>query len=450
MKVKIFFILLAILAARAVATASDDIFVLKDGTRLEGYIMSQEPGGDSYIFSRKSIFVIPSEKIKLIKPSDINVKDLSSEWQSWAKENPGCVMSRGQKRYLTLCSVDVVIRYEEPADSAAAAPEYADSAATSIEATALYNDADSAFVEEEIQHYDNVRILEEGDVVKILDLSERRNILVKSSDLHKIIYGEQPSGLLSGLIYELELKDQSRPRVIGNLTENTPGHGIKIMTGNGVVKSYAISDISALYRLRKNDGQSYLEQSPYLDIAYTKDGKKVSGVLIEQRYGSATRSSSIVIVNGKGERIKLLNSNIVRLAKEVNPHYNPVKELKMAEGVFYANQSPLKPTRFEQTGKDITVYADSTNTISTKDMKGVLQIDAKAQTADKVLYLLRLSEKNKKGYYSVPMSSILASSIQIREKTFDKGKLKWTFTVSAGNYLVYLPNDNKAFICEIK
>lgn len=67
------------------------------------------------------------------------------------------------------------------------------------------------------------------------------------------------------------------------------------------------------------------EQSPLLEIVCTKQGKKITGVIVEQTYNRS--DGDFLLIEEKGKTVKENSGNVVEIRKIPNPDYRFLTDL---------------------------------------------------------------------------------------------------------------------------
>lgn len=430
--VRFLFCTLLLVAASNSGAVVTDVFTLKNGTILEGYIQEQVPGGDYIICASRSITAVPASAVVSSRVNTIPYDKLSEDWKAWVEEHPDKASAYGGGRGLPLVTLEIEAeagRNVEGSDSVAVTAQLA---------------ADSIA---EVKTVKDVLLLEEGENIRYLDMKKAVVTVLRDdvTGIRPVPAGEDD---LSGFSDELELN--SGAVIQGRLVETIPGVSMKIKTENGIVKSYKMDEVSARRRMKINAGQTHVEQSPVLEKAYLKDGKVVEGVMIEQRYGNGKQSSSILLVNAKNRKVKLYNSNISRMCRLPNPYYRPVVRKKLEKGVVYANDKKLVPTALDGYGSRIILPQSSVNTVTIGGEKGLLKIETADDGTGNRICLLPLAKKDIDGYFVIESKRIIDIAVPLNEKNITDGAVVLTYIVQPGIYAVYMPEADFAYVCNVE
>lgn len=437
----------AVSAVWADGIITDEI-TLRDGTVYEGYISSQVPGKSYVIATSRTTNVVPAERVRNISLQEIPLQEAPEKWRKWSEENPDKVQTRNDKKYLTLASFDLLKSTSDAGKTAIADTAEVDSVVA--DSVSLYDNLrnlEGVKSVETFVHIRNVLILQEGRAIKYLDLEEQY-VSVGSNEVVSIKPVAEDENLLSGFKTVLELRSGSV--ISGKVIENVPGKTLYVKTEQGNIQACNLSDILSNTKERKNARQSYLEQSQLLETAVLSDGRAIEGVIVEQRYGNARKSSSIVIVNADGERTVVENSRVASLNRRANPDYKPLYKLDIAEGEVFVNQARITQASCSKEKKRIRIEPTHVNTVS-RNADGNIVVQTRQNSKMEQLLLVKLYVAVKVGdAHYLEADDLLSSTIPVTEKKAVEGISYWTFHPSAGSYAIYLPSMNTAYVCEVK
>lgn len=438
---------LAVSAAWADGIITDEITLL-DGTIYEGYISAQVPGKSYVIAAARTVSSVPAEKVKNISLREFPLEEAPERWRKWAEKNPDKVQTHNDKKYLSLASFDLLKATSEGDNPAIADTAEIDSVVA--DSVALYDKLTSLKGVKSVEifvHMKNVLILQEGRTVQYLDLEEK-SVSVGRNEVVSIKPVTQAENLLSGFKTVLELSSGSV--ISGKVIETVPGKTIYLKTEQGDIQACNLSEIRRNTKEKKNARQSYLEQTPLLETALLSDGRAIEGVIVEQRYGNARKSSSIVIVNGDGERTIVENSKVKSLNRVPNPNYKPLYKLDIAEGEVFANQERLTAAKCAKEKKHIRITPTQVNTVS-RDADGNIVVQTRQDSKMEQLLFVKLYVTVKEGEaHYLEAEDLLTGAIPATEKKAVGGISSWVFHVATGRYAIYLPSMSAAYVCDVK
>jgi len=442
------FMSFAVSAVWADGIVTDEI-TLRDGTVYEGYISSQIPGRSYTIAASRTVSNVPAEKAKNISVQEFLLEEAPEKWREWAEKNPDKVQIRNDKKYLSLASFDL-LKSTSKRDNTVVIADTAE--LDSIAADSLYfldklKALDGVKSVETFVHIKNVLILQEGRTIKYLNLEEQ-SMSVARNEVVSIKPVAEAENLLSGFKTVLELSSGSV--ISGKVIETVPGKTIYLKTDRGDIQACNLSEIRRNAKEKKNAQQNYLEQSPLFETAILSDGRAIEGVIVEQRYGNARKSSSIVIVNADGERTVVENSKVKSLNRTPNPNYKPLYKLDIAEGEVFANQERLTAAKCAKEKKHIRITPTQINAIS-RDADGNIVVQTRQDSKMEQLLFVKLYVTVKEGEaHYLEAEDLLTGAIPATEKNTVSGISNWVFHVVAANYAIYFPTINTAYICNIR
>lgn len=195
----------------------------------------------------------------------------------------------------------------------------------------IISSGNSASVRFKNQSFNDVVILEDGDIVKFR--SDHETIIqTKKSEVEKVLKPIVPN------VIDVIIADKSYE---GNIIETAYGKYTKILTGDKkhVVKS---KNIKSQSRKTEAEGREALDMTlfPYLDEYEMKDKSVVTGILVSQNMADG----ALIFKTKEGALLPLNYGNIVKVKKIVNNNYNkmvyPVDTAAMAE--MYINETEVR------------------------------------------------------------------------------------------------------------
>lgn len=256
---------------------------LKDGSVLEGYICEQIPGKSVKVQACKATIIASADSLISSSESIVPVGSLSTEWKSWLME-----------QNVTPDAVKL--------------------------STLKFPNSE----------YKDVRILEDGDVIKLLSLTSRQ-YHVDWNDLEKTVKASRPAGQFSGINDVLIMKDGSRH--IGQVSEQYPGKSIKIYLSKDNAITVSSSQVVEMRSEPVSEQLTILEQTPLIDRIYIK-GKKTpaEGLIVKRR----TSKSLTILTKDDGELTYAIR-DIARYQKFPNQNYKALTDRKLNKGEIILN-----------------------------------------------------------------------------------------------------------------
>lgn len=207
---------------------------LKDGSVIEGFIYEQIPGKSVIVQGCKATIMVGADSLISSSESIIPVGSLSTEWKSWLME-----------QNVTPDAIKL--------------------------STLKFPNTE----------YKDVRVLENGDMIKFLSLSPKQ-YHVDWNDMLKTVKVSRPDGQFSGMNDVLIMKDGSKH--IGQVSEQYPGKNVKISLSKDNAITVNSSQIVEMQSVPASDQLSIIEQSPLLDRIYIKGSSSpLEGVIVKRR-----------------------------------------------------------------------------------------------------------------------------------------------------------------------
>lgn len=334
-------LLSAMLTASAVAAAGYESVYLSDGSVLEGYIKVQE----------KNTIVFNAERAEICLPdSVIETKyDCICKWEEldtlWRQSG-----ELEQAETVELNDITLKRVVKTPSWSMASVLEH---------------------------HPKGVKIVEDGDVVKYIDLKETAYTLPRN-EIERIVRRKSEDKMLrSGIIDKITLTDGGE-EIEGRIVEIVPGKYIKMDTDKGV-RNIRYENISVQTKEGRNPEQTPAEQSEYIDKVVYKERRNgeeqsVTGVILKQDYIKGT-----LTVETKDERRKELSFGVVvRFEKSKNPDYKPVRDIVLSPTEIRINSKPMAFREFKKRSdgsvKIISTGIESSNEVEVTSSELVIEM----------------------------------------------------------------------------
>lgn len=435
MKIMKFYLSFILICWAALLYASPiEKVVLQDGSVLEGYMSVQRPGKDIVFMAQKATVYVPSDKVVSTVEHETEVEKLSDLWKQWLKDNPNAIEESDGKKYLTLS--DIIL---EKADIS----------------------KDSVAVDNSRKIWANgtvwnvtprkVRIMEKGAVIKYIDFSSNTYYL-SWKDIRSIIRSEREKTELSGVIDEIELR--SGENISGQIVEQVPGKFIRLLKDDGMIEVISLDKIATQKKVKLNKTQRLIEQVPYIEILYTKLGKVVRGVLIEQNYGTKETEGYVLLQQENDEIWKCYSSDITEIRKEKNEAYVPLNDIIVKQNEFYVNRKKVNMIDIDERDSFLMLALDEKPVVLKRDsIGGKLVLETYDDVSNRECILLRLVQMKVKGkmrsvftYEDLVQHSIRPSHISVSTNH----TLKLEYPVSIGEYVIYKPQGKKVVWCKIE
>lgn len=288
----------AIFASKVSAIVVQTIH-LKDGSVLNGYIEKQEVNGLLTISTDNAIICAKSDSIKITHEQVYSEKDLDEAWLQWATDNDAFHIQNNVKK-LTLS--DLTIRDGKTE-----------------------------------RHYNKVRIIEKGPVIKFQEITPNKYIC-QWTDVEKITADKRTKTDLSGMNRTYQLRNGSTYN--GEYAEETDST-LSLYLNDGSVMTFKTYDVIKYTFSPINPNQSLFEQTPLVDIVDSKSSI-IEGVIVEQSYVSNSDSVNYIIIqqeNGTRQEIKI--ADIKTTSKKLNPSFNPLTDILLRPDEVVVNRNDV-------------------------------------------------------------------------------------------------------------
>lgn len=281
--------------------------VLRNGSVLEGYLAEQRPGNNFTVHSTEAIMFANEDTLRNVSHQVCNVSDLPSTWRGWIEKN-----HVGDGQTITLSTL-----------------EFRNSTIS------------------------NVFIQERGITIKYVDLNERTYVFpwkTLAMTSKKLRDKDQRSGIVD----ELVMTDGRHYE--GQVTDQTPGKGIKIILANGMVQSFNYSDIAQIISKPYSEKLTLWQQSQLLDEVVLNTGETVQGLITSRNIG---KDYSFQLRNGQIRTIKAKDVAIFRKLR--NEEYKSAPERELAEGEVLINGDAKNAYFFNLETTDSYVVLDASS-----------------------------------------------------------------------------------------
>lgn len=393
--------------------------ILKNGSVLEGYISNQHPGKDITFLSERSTVYLPSSEVKSMDIREYNLEDVSAEWQNWAKEN-GAIRHDGKKSVFKLAHIVRQAGSKEKLDIR------------------------------------NVRILEQGAVVKYLDLS-LDTFFFDWKDVEAIERDKRDKAQLNGL-NDLILLKSSLKELEGQIIRQVPGELVSLLKTDGVVEVLKQEQIIRQKKVKINPEQSLFEQSQLLDIVRIEDGRSIKGIVVDQYYGTDKEPGYLLVQTSAGETKKVEHKDIREMQREENPEYKEKKDILLNKGDLYINRKPVTNAIMEEDEELITILPESVPVVLSLDsLHQELVVETRLENEYDVegWLLLPVSPKpinKKESRNGFTYKEMITNGIHYTSKeTSVNGTTRLVYPLTTpGYYVVYAMKGKRIILCLIK
>ncbi len=389
---------------------------LKNGSILEGYLSEQIPGKSFTVQSTNAVVFASEDSLLNVTQQQIELSKLPQSWTDWAVKSK---IAEPNKDGQTITLSTLQFKHST---------------------------------------ISNVFVQERGITVKFVDMNNRSYIFPWSL-LGMTSKNLRAENQFSGIVDELVMTNGKRFE--GQVTDQTPGKGIKIIFDDGKVQSFNYSDIAQIISKPLNPKMTIWEQAQLLDEVVLKStGETLKGIISSRHIG---KDYTLMMRNGQSRIISATDVAIFRKLR--NEEYKSAQDRVMAEGEVLINGDAKNAYFFnlettetcvildqEQAsmqlscGDTIVVEANlgnplATITIAKAQLKEVETVNAKGK---------RIKEDK----YVVTLVDLLQSkNIGVREVT-SLGHVKFTLPITeSGDYVmqiqgkdgfivIYVPKEN--------
>lgn len=413
----VFLALLSFISSMAIAQHAVDRLVLKDGSLHEGYIKLQRVGKDFIFVSEKTTATITGATIS--QKQVLNIDKLPEPWKKWAKENKSLFKKSDEGLSLS----DIIFNMAKGED------------------------------------LKNVYVLEEGDEIKYVDLTERTDTipLAKIQSVERI---PAPDSVLSKTVDVITRKNGDIEEVIkGMILSQVPGEKVKIMQESGVIKVVKFSDVISERKEKGCPELSFCEQSRYLEIVRTTSkGKEFEGVITMRYYGNDSEDGYLLVTDKDDQSQKVWMKDVTEIQKTFNDKgYIEKIKLDVEDDHVYVNQSLSQWYQAEVStilsSKKIEVKGDDSGIIKIKLPESasevLVEITMKNTKENKESTLLKPAKILKDYRFSFSYETIVKNKIEPQSSDIldnQKESLCRSYTLQKGEYVLYRKSDQKCVL----
>lgn len=303
MKYRLFLLLVALTGALASVRADGEPtlvekVVLTNGTVLQGYMASQRPGISFTFAARQGVVCLEKTSSVSVSDRECPIGELSPAWKQWAEENDA-FNGAGEERTLTLSEI-----------------------------------------RNGFQVITDVRILEDGAVIKYLELAPR-NYVLDWNLIQAVKRERRPKNALSGLVYHIQCA--GRPEVVGQYVEQCPGKTFSLLTDKNRVEVISTAQIKKQRIEGLNPDQPLFEQSPLLDEVVLAGGQTVGGIITELSFGDRAEDNYVVVSKKNASSQIVLTKNITEYKRLPNEGYRPRFDLLLQPEEMALNRVTVVP-----------------------------------------------------------------------------------------------------------
>lgn len=386
------------MAFEAFAQNTEKVYLI-NGSVLEGYLAEQRPGVSFTVHSVKAEVFAREDTLVNVEQQQIDLSALPQQWVEWASANNAETVD-GTGVYLTL-------------------------------STLTFNNSTVS----------NVFVKERGVTVKYIDLNERdytfpwKMLAMTSKNL-------RPAKQQSGIVDELVMTNGVHH--VGQVTDQTPGKGIKIIFDNGQVQSFNYSDISQIISKPLNDKMTIWQQSQLTDELVMKGtGEVLRGIIVSRRIG---KEYTLLSHNGTTRDVPARDVAILRKMK--NDEYTSSQPQELAEGEVLINGKAENAYFFDFETTESCVILNQEGASMVAAVGDTIVIDAnlgnplaaikvaKAQQRD-VEIINKKGKKSIEKKYVVTLYDLLQAQQRGTREVNSLGYIKYTLPITEkGDYII--------------
>lgn len=412
------FMALGVIAACSSTALAQNVekVTLKNGSVLEGYLAEQIPGKQFTVQSSNAVVFASEDSLINVTQQQIELSILPPAWSEWAIKNK-LVESDKEGQMINLSTL-----------------QFSNSTIS------------------------NVYVQERGVTIKFVDLNVRSyvfswNMLGMTS---KIL---RPANQFSGIVDELVMSNGNRYE--GQVTDQIPGKGIKIIFDDGKVQSFNYSDIAQIISKPLNPKMSLWEQSQLLDEVVLKGtGETVQGIINSRNIG---KNYTFMLKNGQTRVVTA--SDVAILRKQKNEEYKSAQDRVMEQGEVLINGDAKNAYFFDLKTTETCVILDQNKASMQMSCGDTIVVEANLGNPMSAITIAKAQVKNvetvnAKGKKVMKPKAVVTLVDLLQSKTIGTrevtplGHVKFTLPITeSGDYVmqiqgkdgyivIYVPKDN--------
>lgn len=424
-----------------------ETLVLKDGSILEGHIVSQTVGKNVTFLSEIATIRLTGEcALDISNGRNESLENLSEGWKTWAEAYPDMLIKDDGIKYIKMN--DVTLR----TSTSTVEPQKKDTTKNAIKKNILLGQIPSS---------NHVKVLESGAYITYVDASNH-TFQLDYSDIKEIRKTPRKQNVISGIIDVIEKKDGSV--IEGQIVSQVMGEYTKILVdGSGIMETVKIGEIKSQKKKAYNEKLSLREQAQYLDKVETKSNSTVIGIITCQNVSEKAEDCYYLLRVSDNDVERLAFSDVVRISKEANPDYKePLTDIIIdpASDSIYLCRKAIEKYDVKQDGEKsiyVELNPDSVKfSLMASEINNTLIVECYNTLNNKDLVLLPAEsikfKKLKVTYYGASYRDLTEKKIKPRnmDDISPNNTLRFEYSVSPGMYIIYRNSDKKCMIFEIK
>lgn len=410
-------IIIASILFPAIGTAQNiEKVTLKNGSVLEGYLAEQRPGKDFTIQSNNAVVFASEDSLLDVTQQQVELSMLPQSWTDWALKNKLAEPNK-EGQAITLST----LQFEHSTIS-------------------------------------NVYVQERGVTIKFVDLNNRTYVFPWSV-LDMTSKNLRAENQFSGIVDELVMI--SGPHYEGQVTDQTPGKGIKIIFEDGKVQSFNYADIAQIISKPLNPKMTIWKQCQLLDEVVLKNtGETIKGIITSRHIG---KDYTFLMKDGQSRVVDAADVAIFRKLK--NEEYKSVQDRIMEEGEILINGDAKNAYFFDLENTETCVILDQGQASMQLACGDTIVVEANLNNPHVAITIAKAQLKeietiNAKGKiikeqkYVVTLVDLLQSKNMGIQEVTPLGHVKYTLPITeSGDYVmqiqgkegyivIYVPKDN--------
>ena len=436
MNIRSLFVLLYFLICSGISNAQIiEKIILKNGSVLEGHIVSQVPNKNIEFYSEISTIVSEEKCISKHGSIDIEKDDLSDNWQQWIKDNKESLFRKDGKCYLKLD--DAVIHSQ------------------SIRKDSV---GDRYLLENQIAGTCKVKFLERYGSTKFV-YANSKTFSIPYSSIFEIQKIPMDRNAISGTIDVVETDNNAYE---GQIISQKLGESVNVLCDDGCSVVIPSKQIKSQKKSGYNAKQSIFEQVPYIEIVTYDKTKTARGIIVSQTISEKT-GNYILVKTAEHEDVPIQNKDIVKIVKEKNPEYKtPMVDILIENDSIYLCRKNVKKISTKEY-KDEFVYMevlkDSVKfSFAMSDLEdGKLVVECYNDEANRNIKIVPVETKEvkvgktKKLYYACMYADLVKNAVKpsFVSDISPNNTLRMEYELAKGIYALYIQEKNLGGLFEI-
>lgn len=423
-----------------------EALVLKDGSILEGHIVSQTIGKNVTFLSEIATIHLTGDCVLDVSNSkNESLENLSDGWKEWAKNHSDMLVKIDGITYVKMN--DISLKKFLPNTE-----QKKDSVKTSKKQNILLGQVTTG---------NHVKVLESGAMFTYVDASNH-TFNIDYSDIKEIRRFTRKPNVISGVIDVIEKKDGSV--IEGQIVSQVIGECTKVLVdGSGIIETIKVSDIKAQKKKAYNEKLSLREQVQFLDKVETKSKSTIIGIITSQNISDKAEDCHYLLRISNNEVERIAFNDVVRINKEENPDYKePLTDIiidSSSDSIYLCRKAINKYDIVQDGDKSLylKLCPDSVSfSLMASEINNTLVVECYNTLKNKDLVLLPAKlisfKKPKATYYGFSYKDLMDQRIKPRnmDDISPNNTLRFEYPISPGTYVIYRNTDRKCMIFDIK